>query len=127
MHYEYFIVIIHRAIYTDRIYDVILNVLRDRRCSPFRPYVVRDYFKRVEFQQRGRAQAHTILWLENAPLDEEEVSGVDGAMPKTLEMVDALLTLDTSILRRPQTQTHAHTCYKRDRTKCRFGAPFMPS
>lgn len=71
---------------------------------------------------------HVILWLENAPND-EELSGVEGAMPKTLEMVDALLTLDTSVLKRPRTQTHqhTHTCYKRGRTKCRFGAPFMPS
>ncbi|XP_077544982.1 uncharacterized protein LOC144158176 [Haemaphysalis longicornis] len=84
------------AIYTDRIFDVILNPLRDRRCSPFRRYVVRDYFKRVEFQQRGSAHVHTILWLENAPAD-EELSGVDGAMPKTLEMVKTLLTLDTDL------------------------------
>ncbi|KAH7966039.1 hypothetical protein HPB49_013372 [Dermacentor silvarum] len=88
------------AIYTDRIFDVILNVPRDRRCSPFRPYVVRDYFKRVEFQQRGSAHVHAILCLENAP-DEEELSGVDGAMPRTVAMWG--------------------------RTKCRFGAPFMPS
>ncbi|KAL3182511.1 hypothetical protein MRX96_007194 [Rhipicephalus microplus] len=50
-------------------------------------------------------------------------------MPKTLEMVAQLLTLDTTLLKRPRTQTHlhTHTCYKRGRTKCRFGAPFMPS
>lgn len=116
------------AIYTHRIFDVIMNILGDKRCSPFRPYVVRDYFKRVEFQQRGSAHVHVILWLEDAPED-EELSGAEGAMPKTLEMVDALLTLDTSLLKRPRTQTHqhTHTCYKRDRTKCRFRAPFMPS
>ncbi|XP_077560786.1 uncharacterized protein LOC144175598 [Haemaphysalis longicornis] len=72
------------AIYTNRIFDVIMNVLNDKRCSPFKPYVVRDYFKRVEFQQRARA-------------------------------------------RHPGTHQHTHTCYKRGRTKCRFGAPFMPS
>ncbi|KAH8030793.1 hypothetical protein HPB51_011827 [Rhipicephalus microplus] len=48
-------------------------------------------------------------------------------MPKTLEMVAQLLTLDTTLLRRPRTQTHqhTHTCYKRGRTKCRFRAPFI--
>ncbi|KAH7978537.1 hypothetical protein HPB49_005815 [Dermacentor silvarum] len=61
-----------------------MNVLRDKRCSPFRPYVVRDYFKRVEFQQRGSAHVHVILWLEDAPED-EELSGAEGAMPKTLD------------------------------------------
>ncbi|KAH9367914.1 hypothetical protein HPB48_008366 [Haemaphysalis longicornis] len=116
------------AIYTGRIFDVILNIQRDRRCSPFRPYVVRDFFKRVEFQQRGSAHVHTVLRLENALVD-EELSGVDGAMPQTLEMVRTLLTLDTDLLCRPRTQCHAHThtCYKRGRTQCRFGAPFMPS
>ncbi|XP_037568189.2 uncharacterized protein LOC119449071 [Dermacentor silvarum] len=116
------------AIYTNRIFEVTMNVLRDKRCSSFRPYVVRDYFKRVEFQQRGSAHVHVILWLEDAPED-EELSGAEGAMPKTLEMVDALLTLDTSLLKRPRKQTHqhTHTCYKRGRTKCRFGAPFMSS
>ncbi|KAH7942179.1 hypothetical protein HPB49_021777 [Dermacentor silvarum] len=66
------------------------------------------YFKRVEFQQRGSAHVHVILWLEDAPED-EELSGAEGAMPKTLEMVDALLTLDTSLLKRPRTQTHQNT------------------
>lgn len=96
------------AIYTHRIFEVILNVLKDKRCSPFKPYVVVDFFKRVEFQQRGSAHIHTILWLDNAPAEE-----VSGDMPRTLEMVEHLLTLDTDLLRRPRTQTHAHThtCY----------------
>ncbi|KAL3208683.1 hypothetical protein MRX96_038863 [Rhipicephalus microplus] len=112
------------AIYTHRIFNVILNILKDKGCSPFKPYVVVDFFKRVEFQQRGSAHIHTILWLDNAP--QEEVSG---NMPRKLEMVESLLTLDTDLLKRPRTQLHAHThiCYKRGRTKCRFGAPFMPS
>lgn len=33
------------AIYTHRIFDVILNVLRDKRCSPSWPYAVVDFFK----------------------------------------------------------------------------------
>lgn len=84
------------AIYTHRIFDVIMNILRDKRCPPFRPYVVVDYFKRVEFQQRVSAHIHTILWIDNAP--EEELCG---DMPKTLKMVEALVTLDTSLLKRP--------------------------
>lgn len=111
------------AIYTHRIFDVTLNVLKDKRCSQFRPYVVVNFFKRVEFQQRGSVHIHTILWLDNV---EEELCA---DMPRTLQMVESLLTLDTVLLRRPRTQihVHTHTCYKRGRTKCRFGAPFMPS
>ncbi|KAH8036796.1 hypothetical protein HPB51_005801 [Rhipicephalus microplus] len=93
------------AIYTNRIFD----------------------FKGVEFQQRGSAHLHVILWLEEAP--DEELTSEECAVPKTLEMVAQLLTLDTTLLRRPRTQTHQHnhTCYKRGRTKCQFGASFMPS
>ncbi|KAL3225297.1 hypothetical protein MRX96_049267 [Rhipicephalus microplus] len=48
-------------------------------------------------------------------------------MAKTLEMINALLMLGTWMLKRPRTRVygHTHTCYKRGRTKCRFGAPFM--
>ncbi|KAH8030794.1 hypothetical protein HPB51_011828 [Rhipicephalus microplus] len=33
------------AMYINRIFDVIMNVLADRNCSPFRPYVIRNYFR----------------------------------------------------------------------------------
>lgn len=89
------------TIYTNRIFHVVLNVLKDKRCSPFKPYVVVDYFKRVEFQQRGSAHVHTILWLEEAP--QEEVSS---HMPRTLEMVETLLTLDTDL--HPDSRSHTH-------------------
>ncbi|KAH8029506.1 hypothetical protein MRX96_025700 [Rhipicephalus microplus] len=52
------------AMYINRIFDVIMKVLADRNCSSFRPYLIRAYFKRVEFQQRGSAHVHVILWLE---------------------------------------------------------------
>lgn len=55
------------AIYTHRVFYVVKNILKDKRCSPYRPYVVLDYFKRVEFQQRGSTHVHIILWLDNAP------------------------------------------------------------
>ncbi|XP_075735038.1 uncharacterized protein LOC119161605 isoform X1 [Rhipicephalus microplus] len=67
------------AIYTHRIFNVILNILKDKRCSSFKPYVVGDSFKRVEFQLRHSAHIHIILWLNNA-LQEE----VSGNMPCTL-------------------------------------------
>lgn len=72
------------AMYAHRIFHVFRNTLRNKRCSPFRPYVAVDFFKRVEFQQRGSAHIHTILWPDNAP-----DKGLCGDMPKTLEIVDA--------------------------------------
>lgn len=49
------------AIYFDRLVRVILNILRNTRVSPFRPYIVVDYFKRIEFQHRGSAHEHILL------------------------------------------------------------------
>ncbi|XP_075526543.1 uncharacterized protein LOC142558274 [Dermacentor variabilis] len=111
------------AIYFDRLVRIILNILQNTRISPFRPYVVLDYFKRIEFQHRGSAHAHILLWLDNAP--DEDLSM---HMPRTLEMATTLLSLDTTYLKRERTQVHqhTHTCYKRNSTKCRFNVPFMP-
>lgn len=111
------------AMYCDRIFGVLLSILQDKRHSPFRPYVVLDYFKHVEFQQHGSPQVHILLWLDNVP--DEELST---DMPKTVEMMEALVSLDADSLRRPQTQVHQHTstCYKKGSRRCRFGAPFMP-
>ncbi|KAM7313248.1 uncharacterized protein ISCGN_003126 [Ixodes scapularis] len=111
------------AIYFDRLVRVILNILRNTRVSPFRPYIVVDYFKRIEFQHRGSAHAHILLWLHNAP--NEELSML---MPQTLEMANVLLSIDNGCLKRERTQVHqhTHTCYKHNTTRCRFNAPFMP-
>lgn len=75
------------AIYLDRHVRVILNILRNTWISPFRPYVVVDYFKRIEFQHRGSAHAHILLWFDNAP--NEEISMY---MPRTLEMANTAFT-----------------------------------
>lgn len=110
------------AIYFDRLVCIILNILRNTWISPFRPYVVVDYFKRIEFQHRGSAHAHILLWLDNAPNEELSMH-----MPRTLEMANTV-SLNTRYLKQERTQVHqrTHTCYKHNSTKCRFNAPFMP-
>ena len=35
------------------------------------PYIMRDYYLRVEFQARGAPHLHCLLWLEEEGLDEE--------------------------------------------------------
>ncbi|KAL3225299.1 hypothetical protein MRX96_049269 [Rhipicephalus microplus] len=55
------------AIYINRIFDVIINVLHGRRHSPLRPYTVVDSFKQVEFQLRESARIHTTHCIDNAP------------------------------------------------------------
>ncbi|XP_037523559.1 uncharacterized protein LOC119400570 [Rhipicephalus sanguineus] len=112
------------AIYFHRLVCVILNILCSRTHTPFKPYRVVDYFKRIEFQHRGSPHAHILLWLENAP-----VETVSPDMPETMRLATDLVSLDTSLLPRLRTQVHqhTHTCYKRGNTRCRFGAPFWPT
>ncbi|KAH7941779.1 hypothetical protein HPB49_017441 [Dermacentor silvarum] len=47
------------AIYVNLL--VILNILKDSRLSSF---VVVDYIKRVEFQQRSSPHVDVLLWLD---------------------------------------------------------------
>lgn len=112
------------AIYANRLFDTIINILKDKVVSLFKPYYVVDFFKRVEFQHRGSPHVHVLLWLNNAP-DEELTMD----MPKMIAMAEVLMSLDSSLLPRERSQMHqhTHTCYKNNRSVCRFGAPFMPS
>ncbi|XP_037558151.1 uncharacterized protein LOC119435325 [Dermacentor silvarum] len=112
------------AIYFNKLVSVILNVLCSRTHSPFKPYRVVDYFKRIEFQHRGSPHAHILLWLDNAPCET-----VSSDMPETIRLATHLVSLDTSVLPRLRTQVHqhTHTCYKRGNSRCRFGAPFWPT
>jgi hypothetical protein len=51
-----------------------------------------DFFKRIEFEQRGSPHAHIILWLEN---DSNET--VDEKMPATVRLVDSLCSVDPDL------------------------------
>ena len=62
-----------------------MNILKSPEFSPFGKYYVKDFFKRVEFQHRGSAHYHILLWLNDAP--EEPLSE---HMPETIEMINFL-------------------------------------
>lgn len=67
---------------------------------------------------------HVLLWLNNVPAEELTMD-----MPKTIAMAELLMSLYSSLLPRERSQMHqhTHTCYKNNRSVCRFGARFMPS
>uniref|UniRef100_L7LSC4 Putative tick transposon n=1 Tax=Rhipicephalus pulchellus TaxID=72859 RepID=L7LSC4_RHIPC len=94
---------------------VILNVLCSHIHSPFKPYRVVDYFKRIEFQRWGSPHAHILLWLENAP---DEI--ISPNIPETIRLATHLVSLGTSLWPRLRTKVHQHTycCYKRGNTRC---------
>jgi hypothetical protein len=88
---------------------------------------IKDWFYRVEYQQRGSPHIHTLIWLENAPVfgvdkDEDVVAYIDSVIacrkpdndPELLELVAR------------QTHRHSHTCRKKSKNICRFNYPQPP-
>lgn len=72
-------------LYFNKLVDTIMFLLKSSRLSPFYQYRIVDFFKRVEFQQRGSPHVHCLIWLENDP---KEI--VSENMPETIRMIDAL-------------------------------------
>ncbi|XP_062602358.1 uncharacterized protein LOC134264070, partial [Saccostrea cucullata] len=85
--------------------------------------VVKDFFYRIEFQQRGSPHVHMIVWIENAPkyhenTEQEIVNYVDNYLKCEKNEEDDLTGL--------QVHKHSQTCKKRGKAVCRFGFPLPP-
>ena len=95
--------------------------------SPESPLgVLKDYFYRVEFQQRGSPHIHMLAWIEDAPKYQEDGEG------EVLDFVDKVASCSGDIPKHCETyleyQKHRHsrTCRKGGKPICRFGIPFPP-
>lgn len=85
--------------------------------------IVKDFFHRIEFQQRGSPHVHMIIWIENAPKyleqnEEEIVRYVDQYLKCENYEEDDLTDL--------QVHKHSQTCKKRGKAVCRLGFPLPP-
>ncbi|XP_065109326.2 uncharacterized protein [Paramisgurnus dabryanus] len=103
--------------------------------SPAEPIgKIKDYFYRVEFQQRGSPHVHCLFWVENAPKLNDDDEAND---PVVVDFVDTYITCETP----PEQETelfetvnsvqkhstkHSKTCRKKN-TVCRFNFPRPPS
>ncbi|XP_058472555.1 uncharacterized protein LOC131445864 [Solea solea] len=101
--------------------------LREVLMSPSNPIgKIKDYFYRVEFQQRGSPHVHCLFWIENAPLidqnsDEEVVEFIDQYVTSELPSDDdTLLDIVSSV--QVHSKRHSKTCKKKN-TVCRFNFP----
>ena len=113
------------CLFFNKLVDVILNILCSRSKSPFGKHYVKDYFKRIVFQNRGSPHVHAVLWLANDP--QEDVSE---HMPATMELINTITSISSKDLP-PETaskQVHRHTptCTKRGEKSCRFNIPYWP-
>ena len=88
---------------------------------------IKDWFYRVEYQQRGSPHSHMMLWLENAP-----VFGVDKD-DNVISFIDQTITCEKpndnhellDLVNR-QSHRHSHTCRKNSKNVCRFNYPQPP-
>jgi hypothetical protein len=75
---------------------------------------IKDWFYRVEYQQRGSPHIHMLIWLENAPVfgvdkDEDVIAFIDRII--TCSRPDNNSELLELVNR--QTHRHSHTCRKK--------------
>lgn len=89
----------------------------------FNGYKAKDYWYRIEWQQRGSPHLHLILWIENFP----KLDTVEG-----IKAMDSLVRCDIPedddelayLVKKYQIHKHSHTCYKNNKNNtCRFGFP----
>ena len=108
--------------YFDHRVQEFLNTILRSDCEPIGK--LRDFFYRVEFQQRGSPHIHMLVWIENAPTLEKN------SEEEIVQFVDQHLTCsaaeDTAHLVELQTHKHSRTCRKKGRAICRFGFPLPP-
>ena len=82
---------------------------------------IRDWFYRVEYQQRGSPHIHMLIWLDNAPVfgvdkDEDVVAYIYRIITCSKPECDPELQ---DLVNR-QTHRHSHTCRKKSKNICRF-------
>ena len=109
--------------YFDHRVQEFLNTVLKSSCEPIGK--VKDFFYRVEFQQRGSPHIHMLVWIENAPNLERS------SREEIEQFVDNYLTCSTDNeetvnLVKLQTHKHSRTCRKKGQPICRFGFPIPP-
>ena len=114
------------------------SLLKSRE-SPFYPYSMVDWMRRDEFQQRGSAHIHSLLYMKNKQAEEGDdpspphyEPGNEESERACVAFIDTYITcsrtaVDANLL---TLQTHKHTfCCKRvigEKRDCRFGFPLFP-
>ena len=101
-----------------RYFDFQFNTfLKDVLMSELAPLgKIKDWFYRVEYQQRGSPHIHMLIWLDNAPVfgvdkDEDVVAYIDRVITCSKPESDPELQ---DLVNR-QTHRHSHTCRKKSK------------
>ena len=85
---------------------------------------VLDFFFITEFQLRGSAHEHALIWIKNAPVFKLN------SRQEIKEFVDQYITTDKTLLpqalQEAQTHKHSRTCRKKGQSICRVHYPLPP-
>ena len=89
---------------------------------------VKDFFARVEFQNRGSPHIHMFLWVKDLPGDLSKVSitDIENYINKTIfsTIPDDKIDLELKqLVTRLQVHVHTAYCSKNYSSRCRFGFP----
>ena len=89
---------------------------------------VKDFFARVEFQNRGSPHIHMFLWVKDLPGDLSKVSitDIENYINKTIfsTIPDDKIDLELKqLVTRLQVHSHTAYCSKNYSSRCRFGFP----
>ena len=109
--------------FDNRVSQFINTILRNPDCPLG---ALKDYFYRVEFQQRGSPHIHMLAWIANAPQfndcnDGEVIAYIDKVASCSSDVTD-----EEKLYLECQKHRHTRTCRKGGKAICRFGIPFPP-
>ncbi|KAJ8018123.1 hypothetical protein HOLleu_44063 [Holothuria leucospilota] len=105
---------------------IIRRFINDVLLSSYHPVgEIIDHFYRVEFQQRGSPHIHMLVWINNAPMN-ENASNKEVAL-----FIDKYITCNNPPASEHhslnlQLHSHAKTCREKVQGTCRFGFPIPP-
>ncbi|CEP10863.1 hypothetical protein, partial, partial [Parasitella parasitica] len=113
----------------------------DNAINAFSPYIMGDYYYRVEFQHRGSPHVHMLIYLKDAPILDNTLEDPEAIASNVSEIeafVDKIMSAKTvtlnpqlnELISSRQLHRHTRTCYKGGSRKlakqCRFNIPFFP-
>jgi hypothetical protein len=118
------------ASYFNHRFKELMKTWKHTKEGPFKGYKVKATYHRIEFQHRGSPHVHMILWLENAPVFDQNNQE---SYEKVENFIDEIITCSSSYpgvgnLIDLQRHKCTKTCWKYSGSKkiCRFDAPFKP-
>ena len=98
--------------------------------GPFGKHEILDFYIRTEFQFRGSAHAHCVLWLKDVP---KYIKDNQQSIRSVTSFIDTIITtepIDEEMEKLIKLQIHKHsdTCkrFAKGKKICRFGIPFYP-